>query len=130
MELSHLPDAHLREDWPIIEALLRPALSEPDDELFDPASDVAWAIYEDATLYAAATTRLRTDGIAELRLAGGTRLRDWIGLLDEAVTDWARLCGATALNMRGRKGWGRFAAACGWDCLGMDEGKMLFTKEL
>jgi hypothetical protein len=91
---------------------------------------VCWAIYDGGTLYGAATTRLRLDGDAELRLAGGHEFRRWIGLLDETVTNWARDAAASRLRMRGRKGWGRFAAACGWDCLGDDDGKELFSKDL
>jgi hypothetical protein len=129
--ISWLPDPQLRADWPIVEAMLRPALSEPDDELFNPAIDVCWAAYEDGALYGAATTRMRTDGIAELRLAGGTRFREWIGLLDGIVTNWARDAGASRLNMRGRCGWLRFAARFGWVPLGKDDdGKMLFEKVL
>jgi hypothetical protein len=129
MELSWLPDPHLRPDWPVVEAMLRPALT--GSELFNPAIDVCWLIYEGRTALGAATTRLTTDGIAELRLAGGTRFREWIGLLDETVTDWARQAKASRLRMVGRKGWARFAARFGWASLGCDDdGKAMFEKVL
>lgn len=128
MQISHLPDPHLRADWQVIEAMLAPAT---EADTFDPEIDVCWLAYEDGTALGAATTRLQTDGIAILRLAGGHEFRRWIGLLDQAVTDWARACGATALRMRGRKGWVRFARTFGWVCLGIDdEGKWIFSKEL
>lgn len=127
--ISWLPDPHLREDWPVIKAMLEPAVERGHD-LFDPEIDICWLIYEGSTAVAAATTRLRTNGIAELRLAGGTRLREWVGLLDETVTNWARDAGASRLNMRGRRGWARFAARCGWEAVGRDGDKMIFEKVL
>jgi hypothetical protein len=129
LELSWLPDPHLRPDWPVVEAMLRPALT--GDELFNPDIDVCWLIYEGRTAIGAATTRLTTDGVAELRLAGGTRFREWIGLLDETVTAWARQAKASRLRMVGRCGWARFAARFGWVPLGKDnDGKAIFEKAL
>jgi hypothetical protein len=128
VEISHLPAPHLRADWPIIEAMLAPAT---ETDTFNPEIDVCWLAYEGGTALGAATTRLQTDGIAVLRLAGGHEFRRWIGLLDEAVTDWARACGATALRMWGRKGWVRFARTFGWVPQHQeDDGKWLFTKDI
>lgn len=129
MDVSHLPDPQARQDWPVIERMLTPALS--GDDLLDPAIDVVWIAYDSQTLFGAVTTRLRTDGIAELRLVGGARFREWIGPVEEMVSEWARNCGSPKLISRGRKGWGRFAAAFGWVALGTDdENKMLFEKVL
>lgn len=129
MIISYVPDPQARPDWPVIEAMLAPALS--GNELFDPAIDVVWIAYDSRTLFGAATTRLRADGIAELRLVGGARFREWIGPVEEMVSDWARRCGSPKLTSRGRKGWGRFARPFGWVDLGTDdENKMLFEKVL
>lgn len=128
--ISTLPEPQRHPAWPDIEHMLRPALSEPGHELFDPSIDVVWIAYEGQTIFAAATSRLRNDGTAELRLAGGVRHRDWVAALDEGVTEWARLCGALSLVMRGRKGWGRYARPFGWVVSGFDDGQQIFTKEL
>lgn len=128
MEISHLPDPHLRADWPVIEAMLAPA---SEAETFDPAIDVCWLAYEDGMALGAATTRLRDDGVAELRLVGGHEFRRWIGPMEAVVCDWARLCGAYRLISRGRKGWVRLARTFGWVPLGTDdEGKETFEKWL
>jgi hypothetical protein len=130
VNVSYLPDPQQRADWGLIEALLQPAVDD-GQETFDPDIDVCWAIYDGGTLYGAATTRLRLDGDAELRLAGGHEFRRWIGLLDETVTNWARDAAASRLMMRGRKGWARFAERFGWDASGIDDdGKELFSKDL
>ncbi len=64
-------------------------------------------------------------------LAGGHRFQEWIGLLDETVSDWARNGGAKKLTMRGRMGWARFAKRFGWVALGTDtDNLMIFEKDL
>ena len=129
MQISSLPDAHCREDWPQIEAILSTAVDA--DTVHDPAIDVVWIAYVGSTIFGAATTRLRSDGIAELRLIGGARFREWIGPLDEAVTGWARLCGSPKVISRGRKGWARFNRAFGWAATAQDnEHKIMFEKVL
>ena len=129
MIVSTLPNAGSREDWPQIEALLATAVD--DETTFDPAIDVVWIAYVGSTIFGAATTRLRSDGIAELRLIGGARFREWIGPLDGAVTGWARLCGSPKLISRGRYGWARFNRRFGWVALGRDdEHKIMFEKVL
>lgn len=128
--VSSLPEPERHAFWPDVERILKPALTD-DQEVFDPAIDTAWVAYSGEVIFGAATTRLRTDGIAELRLAGGARHREWVGPLDEAVTAWARLCGAHRLTMRGRKGWARYARAFGWAATDPDdEGKLVFEKVL
>ncbi len=43
--------------------------------------------------------------------AGGTDLRRWYRLASEAVEDWGRSWGCTALSAVGRPGWGRLVGA-------------------
>lgn len=123
MEVSYLPDAHLHPAWPDIKRLL------PSQD-FDPAADVVWVAVEDGIVWGACTTRLRTDGVARLRLAGGRRFKEWMGDLDRIVTAWARDCGAPMIVMTGRKGWSRFADLYGWTATGMEDGKINFEKRL
>src|SRR5690348_12269882 len=98
MELSWLPDPHLRADWPIIEAMLAPAT---EADTFDPTIDVCWLAYEDGVAFGAVTTRLRTDGVAVLRLVGGHGFRRWGRLAERTVCEWAREAGASRLIARG-----------------------------
>lgn len=85
-------------------------------------------MFDGPTIYGAATSRNYNEA-AELVHAGGTRFREWMPLLDEAVTSWARDCGAPKLIMSGRKGWARFAERHGW-VASKDEDRMFFEKEL
>lgn len=128
MQISVLPEPQTHPLWPQIEQEL--ALAVTDAEAFDPAIDVLWCAYDDA-FWGFATTRLRTDGVAELRCVSGTRFREWIGPMEAEVCDWARHCGADRMVSRGRKGWVRLARTFGWAPTGTDdEGKTLFTKDL
>jgi len=130
VQISYLPDADSHPLWPGIAALLQPAADLGDIDVFEPG-DVAWIMFDGPTVFAAAITRLLPGDEAELRLAGGTRMQEWVGLLDGTVSAWARDCGAYRLIMRGRKGWGRFARRFGWTALGTDDaGRMMFEKEL
>lgn len=131
MELSLLLEPERHPAWPAIEALLRPAARYGGVETFEPGVDWLWIAFEGPTVFAAAVTRFYEDGDAELRMAAGTRLNDWVGLLDAAVSAWARDGGAHKLIMRGRKGWERFSDRFGWVATGNDEGgRTMFEKEL
>ena len=92
--------------------------------------ELVWVAFEGATIFAAFTTLLWNDGEAEFSLAGGTRLNEWIHLIDEAVSKWARDAGASRLTMRGRRGWARFAKRFGWVATGTEDEKQLFEKAL
>jgi hypothetical protein len=129
VEFSYLPDATTHPVWPAIEALLKPAAEYGDIDVCE-NGDLVWVAYDGPTVFAAAVTR-PLDDEAELRMAAGTRLNDWIHLLDAAVTAWARENGAWRIVMRGRKGWGRFASRFGWAATGKDhKGRTLFQKVL
>jgi len=130
MELSALPDAASHHLYPAFVEMLEPAVTDGSPAFID-GIDTMWIAYEGGTVWGAATTRLRTDDTAELRLAGGGRFRDWMGLLDEAVSQWAVANGKSRIAMVGRRGWARFANAYGWVALGTnDEGKVRFEKAL
>ena len=130
MDISWLPEPEGHPLWPDILRLLQPAADIGRIDAYQPC-DWVRIIYDGPVLYGAATTRLLPGDEAELRLAGGARSRDWMGLLDEAVSEWARLGGAYRLTMRGRVGWQRYAARFGWATLGKDEiGRTMFEKEL
>ena len=129
MEFSYLPDATEHPAWPAIKALLQPAADYGDIEPWEDG-DLVWIAFEGPTIFAAAVTRPLGDE-AELRLAAGTRLNEWIHLLDAQVSEWARMNGAYRLTMRGRRGWVRFAKRFGWAVLGQDhKQRTLFEKVL
>jgi hypothetical protein len=130
VELSYLPDAERHPLWPDLYRLLKPAADYGGIPVKD-EDELVWIAYDGPTVFGAATTLLWDDGEAELRIAGGARFREWMGLLDEAVSAWARDCGAKKLTMRGRKGWVRYARTFGWVVLGTDhDGLTIFEKEL
>ncbi len=131
MKISWLPEPEGHALWPVMLDLLQPAATLGQIDAFEPGRDWVWIIYDGSTLYGVAVTRLWAGDEAELRLAGGYRFKDWIGLLDKAVSDWARQGGAHKLTMRGRRGWARFAKRFGWIALGSDDaGRAMFEKEL
>lgn len=125
MQVSLLPQAVSFHLWPAIEAMLKPA-----GEGFDPDTDLVWVIFENGTLYGAATTRLRDDHVAEVQMIGGARFKDWMAPLDEILTDWAGTVGATKILACGRKGWARFNRAFGWVASGQDGDQIMFEKVL
>ena len=130
MQVSWLPEPERHPLWADILRLLRPAAEYGGIDPYDPG-DWVWIIYDGTVLYGAAVTRLLPGDEAELRLAGGGCFQRWIGLLDGAVSDWARRGGAYRLTMRGRRGWSRFASRFGWVALGHDDNNlMMFSKEL
>lgn len=129
MELSYLPDAVNHPLWPAIKALLQPAANYGEIDAFEDG-DLVWIAYEGPTVFAAAVARPLGDE-AELRLASGTRFREWMPLLDAELTVWAKGNGAWRLTMRGRDGWARFAERFGWVATGKDhKGRTMFEKEL
>jgi hypothetical protein len=128
VRITYLPDAEQSPLWPEILALLERGASLSGCEPKEP-EDTVWAAIEDETIFAAFTLRL-TDEALEIRAAGGTRLKDWVQLLDDAATEIARLEGRK-LHCRGRKGWAWFAKRLGWKFVGRDEaGLPMFEKEV
>jgi hypothetical protein len=127
--MSYLPDAEKHPLWPAIYDLLKPAADYGDIDVHEDG-DLVWIAFDGPTVFAAAVARPLGDE-AELRIAAGSRFREWMPQLDAELTAWARANGAWRLTMRGRMGWARFAKRFGWVALGHDDaGRMLFQKEL
>jgi hypothetical protein len=128
VNIVYLPDAEESPLWPQITAMIEPATRLSGCEIREP-EDTIWAAIEDGTIYAAFTLRLTGEAL-EIRCAGGTRLWDWVRLMDETATAIACLEGRK-LHCRGRKGWARFAKQLGWELVGHDEaGLPMFEKEV
>lgn len=73
-----------------------------------------WVATRDERVIGAMVTEIVTyprKRAARVVFAGGTHLRSWYRLASEAVEDWGRSWGCTALEAFGRKGWGRLVGA-------------------
>jgi hypothetical protein len=128
VNVSFLPEPEKHPLWNDIRQLLKPAAEYGGIGIRDDGEFV-WIAFDGPTIFAAMTT-FYADGVAEIRLACGSRLNDWIAPFEAAVSAWARECGASKLIMRGREGWGRFARPFGWARLGTEDGKHLYEKAL
>jgi len=129
MQIAYLPDAEATPHWGAIEALLKPAAELGGIKPKEP-EDLIWIAIERGRIWAAVTVRLVGE-VLEIRCAGGGRLFDWIKPCAATLTDFARDCGATALELRGRRGWSRWARELGWKYDRDDErGSPVFRKEI
>jgi hypothetical protein len=111
------PDA---QDWPRIEAYLKPSADYGDLPVFNPEHAI-WAVYDGPQLTGCATARLTTDGFGEVVLVGGEHAAEWIGELDTMIASWMRDEGMTRVRAYGRKGWARVLK--NWAVIGA-QGKM------
>lgn len=124
MIVAYLPEPHKHPLWNDIERLLRSGTDEGINVLDD--GEIVWIAFEDQTLFAAGTVVLVGDE-AWLLAVGGFEHRRWLETALNVATNWATDCGAKALRMRGRRGWGRAFRALGWDC-SQDGDKWLYEK--
>lgn len=129
MIVSFFPEAEKSEHWPAIRKLLEPAANmggiEPKED-----QDLIWVAFDRGKVWAAFTIRLVGQTV-EVRCAGGARLFDWVRQFEEAMCAFGRDCSAACVELRGRKGWGRWATRWGWRRVDDDEdGRPVFRKEL
>lgn len=128
MKVGYFPEAEQSPYWEAIKALLEPAAKLGNIEVKE-EPDLVWVAADNGTVWAAFTARL-VGKVLEIRCGGGTRLQDWIYEADEAFTDFGRTCNADRLELRGRKGWGRFAQRFGWVLDRFEDTSPVFKKEL
>lgn len=129
MKVAFFPDADKTEHWGAIKELLDPAARRGGIEAKEDG-DLIWVALENGIVWAAFTIALVAERL-ELKCAGGTRMREWVPLLDAVLTDFAKDMGKTKLQTRGRMGWKRFGNRLGWEHVGNDErGLPVFEKEL
>ncbi len=80
---------------------------------------VLWIVLDDDTVVAAVTSRIVDypgphRGMA-LDWIGGTRMAEWLPMVQRAMSKYARDNGCTHLEGFGRKAWGRWLAKYGWE---------------
>ena len=92
--------------------------------------DLLWIAIDNGQVIGAATSRLMSDGNAELKNVAGTRMREWHGDLEGTICDWARCHACPLIVSRGRKGWIPIVRKWGWQKVGEEDGLTLFEKVL
>ena len=122
--VSVLPGQTNHPLWPDIEALLKPAAEYGGVKPFEDG-DLVWIAFRGPEIFGVCVT----EGNAVKAIAG-SRMKDWLPQLDEAVSDWARSNGMERLVALGRKGWLRHFQKYGWALRGDEDGRLLFEKEL
>lgn len=127
--ISWLPEPENHPLWPDIYRMLEPAAKVGNCPVLED-NDLVWIAIKGKTIVGAHTCRLLTDGPLEMVHTAGTGFREWFGPMEEALTDFARDCGAEKMISRGRKGWSRVNAPYGWKTVGEEDGLLLFEKEL
>jgi hypothetical protein len=80
---------------------------------------VLWVVLDDDEVVAAITSRIvgypgPHRGMA-LDWIGGTRMAEWLPMVQRAMSKYARDNGCTHLEGFGRKAWGRWLAKYGWE---------------
>lgn len=112
-----LPEPEKHPLWPDLWALVATVRRRG----FEPSwndGDLLWLTSDCGEVIGVATTRLLANGDAELMHVAGTRLKEWAGLLEALVCDWARLNGAARITASGRMGWRRIVEPLGWKSSG------------
>lgn len=126
--ISFFPEAEKSEHWPAIQALLQPAADlggiDPKED-----GDLIWLALEGGKVWAAFTVRL-ANRVLEIRCAGGTKLWAWLEPFEAAMTAFGKDCSAARLELRGRRGWSRWARKLGWNFDRYEDGKPVWIKEL
>ena len=129
MRIAFLPDAETSAHWHEIKEYLEPAARVGGIKPVEPG-DLVWLALDGEAIVGAFTSELEGSAL-KLKCLGGRWLSEWVGMAEDAMSRFARDCGATRIEGGGRTGWGRFAARFGWKLSGKtDNGKPLWAKEL
>jgi len=112
--------------WEDVKRHLEPAAGRNGIPLLE-QHDLVWIVAHDGKLKGAATTRLSSEGYAEVVLVGGRDHRLWLKQLDQKIGEWATSEGCHTLAACGRKGWRR---SLGWDVLGEHAGNVIYGRKL
>lgn len=128
MDIGIVPHPESHPLWPGIYDLLEHAAG--GQQVWEPEY-VLWIASDGQMVIAAATTRMMSDGNAELMNVAGTRAREWIEPWEAMICDWARFNGAKKIISGGedgsRLGWWRWGRRLGW---AKADGQNLYEKVL
>lgn len=112
-ELICIAPDRVKDFWPHVEPLLRPAVENVGlSDFRDIAAEVlhgdglVWIAWGDGIEAAASTVlqRIGDDLVCVLTACGGKDMKRWLPLLDR-IEDYARDEGCKAMRIYGRKGW-------------------------
>lgn len=124
--MSIVPTEGVDVFWPQVESLLRPALAYSGGRIDGPSMldrlrdgrYALWVAYDETeTVRAAFATRVATyprRNVLAVDCAGGTRMQDWIDLVQQTFRNFARDSGLDGVEMYGRPGWLRVLSRYGW----------------
>lgn len=136
--MTLVPAEHVPHYWDSACNLLKKAFTHApvpvreEDVLMDclNGSQTLWLIYEGNPLnmIAAVTVRVKQYPTAKSVCSehlGGERAEEWIDLLEETITSYGKIIGATSIEVIGRQGWWRHLKNRGWDT-----GMVMYHKEI
>lgn len=129
IETGYLPNPEGWHLWTDVIALIDTAARRGGCEPWV-EGDLLWIAIDGGAVIGAATTRLLTNGNAELKHVAGVRGREWFGRLDAQIEEWARANGCRLAVSRGRKGWRPIVEKWGWRVVGQEDGLTLYEKVL
>lgn len=126
LHLSAVPTPVLDVVWPQAKELLNMAVVATNgvydlDSVYSgllSGEYVLWLVLDETTPVAALTTRIcdypRRRGLA-LDWIGGKRMAEWLPMVHDVMSQYARENGCTHLEGYGRKAWGRWLNKYGWE---------------
>lgn len=124
-----LPRPQLQPYWNDLIDLLAMAAARGNVPAWQ-VGDLMWIAIDGGQVIGAASTRLLSDGRAELKHVAGTRVREWYPDLEDKICAWAANSGASVIVAEGRRGWVPLVARLGWKVAGSSDGRTLFEKVL
>jgi hypothetical protein len=111
--------------WERVAPLLAPAVAQSGgridmDALYEGLilrRYLLWVALEDDVVYAAFTTRTAVyprRKVLVVECAGGTRMREWLDLVQQTFRNFSRDSELEGVEMYGRPGWIRMLSRYGW----------------
>ena len=125
--MTAIPPEGLKPMWPTVAPLLAPAIKRSGGrvtmrDLFSGLSEqryLLWVVYfvPDVTVQAAFVTRVAeypSRTLLAVDFAGGSRMRGWVGKVQQTFREYARDMGLDGVEMFGRPGWTEVLGRYGW----------------
>lgn len=121
-----VPKAFVNAVWPDAKRVLEKSVATAngkinlDDVYTGILNDVyvLWLVLDDEQVIAAATSRIEAYPGGQKGLAvdwlGGSRMTEWLPLVQKTMSEYAKSNGCTHLEAFGRKAWARWLGKYGW----------------